>query len=71
VITEVLQGKRGGAAAEFFCMNAAAALYIADRATSYREGAEMAREALESGAAWNKLEAMLEYQGAGTVTEYI
>ncbi len=71
VVMEVLQGKRGGAAAEFFCMNAAAALYIADMATSYREGADMAQEALESGAAWEKLEAMLEYQGAGTVTEYI
>jgi anthranilate phosphoribosyltransferase len=71
VVMEVLQCKRGGAAAEFFCMNAAAALYIADMATSYREGADMAQEALESGAAWEKLEAMLEYQGTGTVTECI
>ncbi|RXK87833.1 anthranilate phosphoribosyltransferase [Chlorobaculum sp. 24CR] len=69
VVTDVLQGKRGGAAAEFFCMNAAAALYISGMATSYREGADMAREALETGAAWEKLEAMREYQGIGAVTE--
>ncbi|MBN1929871.1 MAG: anthranilate phosphoribosyltransferase [Chlorobiaceae bacterium] len=63
VVLEVLQGKRGGAAADFFSMNAAAALYIAGMATSYRQAADLAREALESGRAWEKLEAMLEYQG--------
>jgi anthranilate phosphoribosyltransferase len=68
VVTEVLQGKRGGAAAEFFCMNAAAALYIAGKAEGYREGTEMAREALEAGAAWEKFEAMREYQGTDAFT---
>ena len=69
VVLDVLQGKRGGAAAEFFSMNAAAALYIAGKAAGYREGTEMAREALESGAAWEKFEAMREYQGTDALTE--
>jgi len=69
VVLEVLQGKRGGAAADFFCMNAAAALYIAGMAKDYRKATDMACEALESGKAWEKLEAMLEYQGTDSLAE--
>lgn len=65
VVMSVLEGRREGAAADFFTMNAAAALYVAGLAKSYREGNEMAREALRSGAALEKLEAMREYQGSG------
>jgi len=68
VVMDVLQGKRGAAAADFFCMNAAAALYIAGLATGFRQGADMAHEALESGAAWYKFEAMREYQGVDALT---
>jgi anthranilate phosphoribosyltransferase len=68
VVMEVLQGKRGGAAADFFCMNAAAALYIAGMTDNYRQGTDMAHEALESGAAWDKFEAMREYQGIDALT---
>lgn len=69
VVMEVLQGKRGGAAADFFSMNAAAALYIAGAAADYREGTDMALEALESGKAWEKFEAMREYQGQDAFAE--
>ncbi|NTU53650.1 MAG: anthranilate phosphoribosyltransferase [Chlorobiaceae bacterium] len=70
VVMEVLQGKRSGSQADFFCMNAAAALYIAGLADDYRLGADIAQKALESGAAWKKFEAMREYQGTGAFTEY-
>lgn len=69
VVMEVLQGKCGGAAADFFSMNAAAALYIAGVAADYREGTDMALEALESGKAWEKFEAMHEYQGQDAFAE--
>lgn len=69
VVMEVLQGKRGGAAADFFCMNAASALYIAGMASDYRQGSDMAREALAKGAAWEKFESMRQYQGISALTE--
>lgn len=68
-IMEVLQAHRDGAAAEFFCMNAATALYIAGMAADYRQGTDMAREALARGAAWEKFEAMRQYQGIDALTE--
>ncbi|KUL29132.1 anthranilate phosphoribosyltransferase [Chlorobium limicola] len=63
LVLDVLRGKSEGAAADFFCMNAAAALYIADMAPDYRKAADMAREALASGAAFRKLEDLRAFQG--------
>lgn len=65
MVMDVLEGRRGGAPADFFCMNAAAALYAAGMAPDYRTGTDMAREALESRAASRKLEAMRSFQGCG------
>jgi len=62
-ILDVLSGKNKGPLAYFFCMNAAAALYIAQKAMDYREGMEMAKEALFSGKALQKLDLLRKYQG--------
>ncbi len=62
-ILYVLQGEYDRPEADFFCMNAAAALYIADFAKSYAQGLEMAKEALATGKAYEKVEQLLEFQG--------
>ncbi|TCD47473.1 anthranilate phosphoribosyltransferase [Chlorobium sp. N1] len=67
VVMDVLEGRLGGAPADFFSMNAAAALYASGIASTYRHGADMAREALETGAALEKFEAMRQYQGRGAL----
>ncbi len=61
----VLQGEYDRPEADFFCMNAAAALYIADFAKSYAQGLEMAKKALATGKAYEKVEQLLEFQGRG------
>jgi anthranilate phosphoribosyltransferase len=48
----------------FFCMNAGAALYISGYAESYRKGTDMARQALASGKALEKLQQLREFQGS-------
>lgn len=63
VVLDVLQGKEVGPAADFFCMNAAAALYIAGIAPDYRKAADMTREALASGGALCKLDELRTFQG--------
>ncbi len=63
VILEVLTGRDEGPAADFFCMNAAAALYCAGKAESYAQGFDMAKEALARGAAYEKLCRLVERQG--------
>lgn len=64
-ILDILQGNREGAAADFFSMNAAAALYAAGMADTYARGFDMARQALASGRAMQKLDQLREFQGAG------
>jgi anthranilate phosphoribosyltransferase len=44
-----------GAYRDAVLLNAAAALMVADRVTSLKDGAEMARESLDSGAAQRKV----------------
>jgi anthranilate phosphoribosyltransferase len=46
-------------------MNAGAALWAADRATSLADGIRQARAALESGAAQAKLQALIDFSQAG------
>lgn len=62
-ILEVLSGQYDTPVADFFAMNAAAALYISDYAASYSAGTDMARDALASGKALEKLEQLREIQG--------
>ncbi|ACF46032.1 anthranilate phosphoribosyltransferase [Prosthecochloris sp. ZM] len=67
-VLEVLEGNYDSSAADFFCMNASAALYCAGVAGDYRQGTAMAREALATGKASRKLEELIEYQGSAAST---
>lgn len=62
-IQDVLNGRCDGPQADFFCMNAAAALHLSGMASSYRDGVERARQALATGKAREKLEQLRECQG--------
>ncbi len=64
-VLEVLHGHYDGPVANFFCMNAAAALYLSGLAKTYNSGVDMAREAIASGRVREKLGHLLEYQGSG------
>lgn len=59
MIRAVFAGKPGPAA-DMVALNAGAALYAADVASSLAEGVEMAREALDNGAAQATLEKLVE-----------
>lgn len=61
-IQAVLNGEYDTPEADFFCMNAAAALYISGVAKTYREGTEMAKQALAAGKALEKMEKLIENQ---------
>jgi len=62
-IRDVLEGQTDTPRADFFCMNAAAALYISDFADTYAAGVEKAKNALASGKALEKLRQLREVQG--------
>jgi len=62
-VLNVLSGEYDTPDADFFCMNTAAALYISGVADSYAKGTEVAKQALASGQALEKLERLKEYQG--------
>jgi anthranilate phosphoribosyltransferase len=64
-ILNVLKGQYDSPEADFFCMNAAAALYSADLAGNYREAMDLAKQALAKGKALEKLNFLREYQGSG------
>jgi anthranilate phosphoribosyltransferase len=54
-VAEVLRGERQGASRAAVLLNAAAALYLADRAPTLAAGLELAEAALDSGAGWDRL----------------
>lgn len=58
-------GKRktenGQKAADMIVLNAGAALYAADLATSLKEGVQLAQDALHTGLAWEKLEELVSF----------
>ncbi|AGG90459.1 anthranilate phosphoribosyltransferase [Rhodanobacter denitrificans] len=58
MLLEVLQG-RHGVAHDIVCLNAGAALYTADVATSVGEGIDLARATIASGAAHAKMQAFV------------
>jgi len=58
IIRRILGGEEEGGAAGAVFLNAGAAIYVAGRAASLAEGVEEAREAVASGAAAAKLEAL-------------
>jgi anthranilate phosphoribosyltransferase len=61
-ILRVLKGEYDTPLADFFAINAAAALYISDIAPTYKKATEMAKEALATGKAYEKLEQLLAIQ---------
>jgi anthranilate phosphoribosyltransferase len=64
-VLNVLSGHYDTPEADFFCMNAAAALYIAGRAENFRDAMDVAKQALAQGKALEKLECLRQFQGAG------
>ena len=56
----VLQGEQGPAR-DIVCLNAGAALYAANVASSIEEGLQRAQAAIDSGAALKKLHALVTY----------
>jgi anthranilate phosphoribosyltransferase len=61
-IINVLKGEYDTPLADFFSMNAAAALYISDFADDYKKAVIMAKNALADGRAYEKLEQFLQFQ---------
>ncbi|MEW6352630.1 MAG: anthranilate phosphoribosyltransferase [Thermodesulfobacteriota bacterium] len=62
-IRRVLGGDCDTPEADFFSVNAAAALYVSGYAATYAKGFDMAKQALASGRAREKLEALRDLQG--------
>ncbi|BAS27586.1 anthranilate phosphoribosyltransferase [Limnochorda pilosa] len=64
-IRRVLEGSRDDEAVrDVVLLNAAAALVVAGRAASLRDGVGQAAGAIDSGAAWERLEALRRFTGA-------
>lgn len=63
LINDVLKTNHESPAADFFCINAAACLYISGFAETYQKGFELSKNALASGKAYEKLECLRECQG--------
>jgi anthranilate phosphoribosyltransferase len=61
-IKQVLSGDYNNPLTDLFCMNAAAALYVSDISSTYKEGMEKAREALTSGKALMQLNHLINQQ---------
>lgn len=61
ILQAVLQGKGTPAQLSAVALNAALALWVGNAVTSYAEGAALARQILESGAAWTKLEQLVKF----------
>jgi anthranilate phosphoribosyltransferase len=63
IIRGVLEGERGPQR-DFVCINAAAALVAAGRASNFRKGTSLAAKAIDSGLARAKLEALIGFSRA-------
>ncbi len=60
IIRAIFNGE-AGPRRDIVVMNAAAAIFVAGRAANLREGAELAAAAIDSGAAEEKLDALIEF----------
>jgi anthranilate phosphoribosyltransferase len=60
IIRGIFHGEQGPRR-DIVVINAAAALFVAGRAANFREGAQLAAASLDSGAASQKLEALIEF----------
>lgn len=64
ILSEVLQGKPGPKR-DIVLLNAAAAIYVGKQAKSIAEGMEIAKEVIDQGLAYAKLEQLVELTQAG------
>lgn len=60
ILKDVLEGKKG-AARDIVLINSAAAIMVGEKAETLEEGLTIAREAIDSGAALEKLKTLIEY----------
>jgi len=60
IVSDVLTGRRRDEARTLVIMNAAAALFLGGAAVDLREGARLAADAIDSGAAQRKLDLLIE-----------
>jgi anthranilate phosphoribosyltransferase len=63
IFKSVLQGKGTVAQMDAVALNAALALQVGDRVTDTAAGVVLAKEVLKSGAAWEKVEALVKFLG--------
>lgn len=61
IIQNILQGKEQGPKREVVLLNAGAALYVGKKAESIAEGIKLAKDLIESGKAYEKLEQWIEF----------
>ncbi|MER3432240.1 MAG: anthranilate phosphoribosyltransferase [Leptolyngbya sp. ERB_1_1] len=61
ILRSVLQGKGTQAQQDAVTLNAALALWVGQAVDSYQSGIDRAREILRSGAAWEKLNQLIEF----------
>ena len=60
ILRDVLSGKEAGPARDITLVNAGAAIYVASRSGSIKEGVQLAERSIESGAAQGALEAFVK-----------
>lgn len=60
IIRDIFQQKERGAKRQAVCLNAGAALYIAQKAGSIEEGVRLAEGVIDSNKAWEKLQSFIE-----------
>jgi anthranilate phosphoribosyltransferase len=65
ILRAVLQGKGTSAQANVVALNSALALFVGNAVESYGEGVTQAQAILSSGAAWDKLEALVDFLQRG------
>jgi anthranilate phosphoribosyltransferase len=63
ILTAVLQGKGTPAQTDAVALNAALALQVGDVVGDFASGVKLAQEVLKSGAAWDKLTALVKFLG--------
>jgi anthranilate phosphoribosyltransferase len=61
ILRNVLQGKGTAAQSDVVALNAAFALFVGGAVEDYFTGVQQARQILESGAAWDKLESLIQF----------
>ncbi|HOL60205.1 MAG TPA: anthranilate phosphoribosyltransferase [Syntrophales bacterium] len=64
VIRDIFAGKEKGPRRDFLILNNAATLYVSGKAPSIREGMDLSRSLIDSGAAMRKLEELVEKSNA-------